>query len=96
MATALARKVATKVFTDDLGFTVVRYHDTDIVKVSENYIELNTGGWFTLTTKRRMNQVSSAYNLGFYVYQLNGSWYAKLDEVRYRFNGRKAVIKRGN
>jgi hypothetical protein len=96
MATALARKVATKVFTDGLGFTVVRYHDTDIVRVSENYIELNTGGWFTSTTKRRMNQVSSEYKLGFYVYQLNGTWYVKLDEVRYGFNGNKAVIKRWN
>ena len=101
MSVTLARKVATSVRREPLGDieelrykTIVRYHDTDIVKFSENYIELNTGGWFTATTKKRMNQAASEYGLDFYVYQLDGTWYVRRGEVRYGFNGNVAVLKR--
>ena len=54
----------------------VYYHDTPVVKKYANgEITLNTGGWLTPTTKRRMNQVSEAYNLGYKVYQKNYNWY---------------------
>ena len=100
MTNALVKKTATSIRVEDLGFTtpmpitIVRYHDTDIVIISEHVITLDTGGWFTPTTKRRMNEASKEFNLGFTVYQLDGLWYVRDGEVRYRFVGNKAVISR--
>ena len=57
--------------------TGVQYHDTIIVEFTYTTIRLNTGGWYTATTKRRMNQVSQEYDLGFHVYQKYGSWWVE-------------------
>jgi len=54
---------------------IVRYHDTDIVRFNQDYVWLNTGGWNTVTTKRRINQVSKRFDLGFRVYQKNHEWF---------------------
>jgi hypothetical protein len=55
--------------------TVVRYHDTDVVKFTDAHITLNSGGWRTATTKLRMNQAASQYGLGFSVSQKDGVWF---------------------
>ena len=55
--------------------TNVIYHNTPVVQFDNKEIILNTGGWYTATTKRRMNQASLSYRLGFAVYQVNHSWY---------------------
>jgi hypothetical protein len=68
-------KTATTVTND--RFLTVRYHETDVVHVTDNKIILNTGGWRTVTTKARMNQTSHMYNLGFYVYQRNHEWFVE-------------------
>ena len=57
------------------SITSVCYHNTEVVKITDNKIILNSGGWLTATTKRRMNQASLSYGLGFSVYQVNFSWY---------------------
>ena len=57
------------------SITSVCYHNTEVVKITDNKIILNSGGWLTATTKRRMNQASLTYGLGFAVYQVNYSWY---------------------
>lgn len=57
------------------GLTVVRYHDTDILRFSDDAIILDSGGWRTATTKLRMNQASSQFGLGIHVYQSKGKWY---------------------
>lgn len=70
----LAKKGNTKV-TRDNG-TVVRLHQTDIVSISASgVIVLNSGGWHTVTTKRRMNEASQEFDLGFSVYAKKGDWY---------------------
>ena len=66
----------TEVFTEN-GVTYVKYHNTRVVAFSENAIILDTGGWFTPTTKTRMNQTSNAFGLGFQVYQKNYEWYVE-------------------
>lgn len=38
-------------------------------------IRLNTGGYFTKTTKKRMNQFAEMFDLPFRVYQQSGQWY---------------------
>ena len=60
---------------NDNSVTMVCYHNTPVVKITDDEIILNSGGWLTATTKRRMNQASLQYNLGFAVYQVNFSWY---------------------
>lgn len=45
---------------------VVTYHDTDVVIIRRNGdIVINTGGWYTKTTTRRINQY--APGVGFFV-----------------------------
>ena len=69
--------------------TAVRYHDTDIVMFNDERITLFTGSWFTPTTKRRMNQASAEYGLGFSVVQEQSQWrvYHHLGKVDRFANG---------
>ena len=64
----------TSVFSDD-GTTKVVLHNTKIVEFSDKSISLNAGGWTTVTTKRRMNQISEMFGLGFSVYQKDFEWF---------------------
>lgn len=54
-----------------------RYTRTDIVIVNEESrtITLNNGGWYTITTKRKMNQILAKY--GYYIFQVDYEWYIK-------------------
>lgn len=71
-------KTATTVTQGPHGLRVT-YHETDVVTVSKTgRITLNTGGWFTNTTKLRMNQAAYVYNLGYRVYQEKRKWYVRL------------------
>ena len=71
-------KVGTKIKIDNEGTINVIYHNTNILQYStDGNVILNTGGWDSSTTKRRMNQASELYDLGFYVYQRNYEWYVK-------------------
>ena len=43
---------------------IVTFHNTAVVQVvNDRYVILNSGGWLTPTTKRRMNQASDVYRL---------------------------------
>ena len=57
----------------------VYYHDTMVVYVSGKYLTLNTGGYYTATTKTRMNQTSNQYNLGYRVFQKNFNWFVDFE-----------------
>ena len=71
---------ATTVARDSEGVLRVTYHATPVVTVYPNgRIDLNTGGWLSLTTKARMNQASSQLSLGFHVWQRNFDWYVDID-----------------
>lgn len=57
----------------DKGYKI-RLHDTDIIEFRDDKIILNTGGYYTNTTKKRMNEfLPSKY----YVYQKDFTWYLK-------------------
>ena len=92
---------ATTIRNED-GYTIVRYHNTDVVKFNQDEIVLNTGGWRTVTTKARMNQASNQYGLGFRVYQRDWEWFVDYDylinSTSYgsckKFEGSTVVIKR--
>lgn len=49
---------------------IVRYHETDIVRVWHDKIVLNTNGWHTHASCRvKLNQVANQFNLPFQVYR---------------------------
>lgn len=67
---------------------VVSYWNTDVVTIQDGYVTLNSGGWLTQTTKKRMNQVSDEYDIGYKVYQKNGEWFVS-------FNGKELPFADG-
>ncbi len=78
--TRIVGKVATTITTDAGGVMRVTYHDTDVVTVYPNgRIDLDNGGWFTPTTKVRMNQASAQFGLGFQVFQKDWDWFVDID-----------------
>jgi hypothetical protein len=87
--------VATKVYTED-GYTKVRYHSTDVVVFNQDEIILNSGGWNTVTTKLRMNQASSEFDLGYHVRQFDYQWYVDTEDSCYRFHDGMRFIRAGS
>jgi len=74
--------------------TVVRYHTTEIVRFSNERIELNTGGWRTATTKTRLNQASVQFGLGYHVHQKNYAWFVTYGGNTHRWNEPIFIIGR--
>lgn len=66
--------VATAIYTDQ-EYTRSIYHNTPVVSFNRDKIILNSGGWMTSTTKKRMNQVAEMFNLKYQVYQKDYNWY---------------------
>ena len=84
--------------TKELGignedYMVVMYWNTDIVKFNNERIILNTGGWSTATTKRRMNQTSEQFNLGYQVYQKNYNWFVEYQGKTIPFNMQRLTLR---
>ena len=57
------------------GYTHVRYRNTCVVSFSPEYIILRTGGWYTATTKNRMNQAAEQFGLSYHVSQTDHTWH---------------------
>ena len=70
---------------------VVRYHNTEVVSLTDNIVTLNNGGYFTNTTKIRMNQASIQWNLGIVVYQTDFCWYVKTSKDIYPFENGMSI-----
>ena len=86
-------KTATTIYLQN-GYNKVQYHSTVVVAFNDNKIVLNNGGWFTNTTKIRMNQTSNQFKLGFNVFQKNFSWFVEFNGKTIPFeNG--MILKRG-
>ena len=84
------------IISKDNNAISVRYHNTDVVKVNKNDITLDNGGFYTATTKRRMNQASIQWELGIVVYQVNWEWYVKTKKDIYPYyNGMVINSKTG-
>ena len=76
-------------WTEDATGGMVIYTKTKIVDWTDERIVLNSDGWQTVTTKRKMNQASHQFGLGFGVYQRDHVWYVDTpqgDTVEY-FDG---------
>lgn len=83
--------VATTVRRLSSGMIVGQYHNTSVAEVLGSNVRLDTGGYFTRTTKVRMNQFANQFCDGaFTVYQKNGDWFVsvKTTGMTHKFEGR--------
>ena len=76
---------------------IVTFHNTAVVQVvNDRYVILNSGGWLTPTTKRRMNQASRQYGLRFHVYQVDYAWYVSIkDDIQPYYDGIVIDVEEG-
>ncbi len=65
---------------DGFGVGSVIYTDTAIVSWDNDAITLRSGGWESVTTKRKMNQASHQFGLGYSVYQRNYTWFVDMPD----------------
>ena len=71
--------------------TFMCYHSTDVARMDilkdSVRITLDTGGYYTKTTKKRMNQFADMFGLHYRVLHIAaGSWYVELPEQVLEFN----------
>lgn len=70
------------------------YH-TPIVTITPKSIILNMGGYKTMTTKRRMNQISEEFRLGYNVVDVKGiGWVVEYGGRDYYFSVGKCAFSR--
>ena len=67
------------------GATVCTLHSTQIVKAHDNYVVLDSGGWQTVTTKRRMNECFREWDLPLSVFQKDFDWFVDTPHGRLEF-----------
>jgi hypothetical protein len=61
------------------GGTVVTYVSTPIVHIHpDRSVTLRSGGYQTVTTKRKMNQAARQFGLGYVVFQCDFEWFVAL------------------
>lgn len=72
----------TKVVLNPYGLSTVKYRDTFIVFWTDESVKLISGGYETVTTKRKMNQASHQFDLGYSVYQTKWEWRVRLPDGR--------------
>lgn len=63
-----------RVIKNKNGDLTIKLYSTDILKIINGKIVLNSGNYRTVTTKNRINQFLP---IGLYVYQKNYQWYIK-------------------
>lgn len=78
------------------GNTVITYHSTAIVEFDADFITLRTGGYETVTTKRKMNQAANQFDLGYSVFQKRGIWFVNYNGSTYEFEGTEMQLSRRN
>lgn len=75
----------------DNGSTVVTYHFTQVVSFNNLFIHLRNGGYYTVTTKRRMNEASVVFGLDYRVWQTNHIWHVYYKGRKYPYRDRMTL-----
>jgi len=94
---------ATSINPSPNGTVSVRYHTTDVFTLQpDGTITLRSGGWRTVTTRRRINQALRYFSIPTVLYQHKFNWYlAPYDQgeripfeegMRVRVNGRGVEV----
>lgn len=70
-------KHCTEVLSTSEGVVVI-YHKTRVALLrTDGTIVLNSGGWRTVTTKKRINQALDTWGSHYGLYQEKGEWYLR-------------------
>jgi len=86
--------VETTTATDRDGALVGYYRGTPVARKAGNVITLQTGGWFSRTTKVRMNQFSHNFtNNAYSVYQRKHQWFVDVNGQTIPFNGNSLTFE---
>ncbi len=80
--------------TTSNGSTKVQYHSTVVAEWTDTTITLRTGGYFSRTTKTRMNQSSAQFDLGYHVRQRAGQWDVEYKGERIPFDANTLELTR--
>ena len=78
------------------GNTCITYHETVIVEFDREHIILRTGGWDTVTTRRKMNQASRQFDLGYGVFRIKGETCLQTDASQCFYVGSPWQIDRAS
>jgi len=83
------RKVAHNTTLVDVADGIgIQYHDTIIVVFRpDGSTELNTGGWFTSTTKARFN------HCGFRTFQCDSQWFLTTEKGTFEWNHNAIIVE---
>lgn len=65
----------TEFYLDNDNMLCVKYHDTVILFFNDFSIEISCGKYPTKTTRKRLNQVSKDFKLGFEVICQQKNWF---------------------
>lgn len=78
-------------------FTIVQLYDTDIVKFDEDNLILNSGGFKTATTKKRINEIigSLGHSEAVTVVQKANEWFIKWSNSHIEPFKDNMIISRG-
>lgn len=53
---------------------VATYYQTDIVKIGNNTVTLDSGGYKTSSTRKNINRILDVYKVPFHVFQHEKEW----------------------
>lgn len=59
--------------------TCYEYYNTVVCEISDNYVTLYTGGYYTRSTKKLMNELLELHDVSWTVKQIKYQWYCILD-----------------
>lgn len=78
-AEPLRSKTGTRVYTEG-GKVKVSYHNTVVGEFdpATGHVVINNGGWFTATTKDRINEILGVAGLQSRVFQKGGAWFVQV------------------
>jgi hypothetical protein len=79
----------------DINEIGIRYHSTYIIKIDPtNIIKLDTKGWWTPTTKDRLNKFLNCRNVG--IYQEKNQWYIRGNNGTFKYDDGIMVTEDGD
>jgi len=78
--------------------SAMTYHSTVVARIEDGKVILNTGGWETPTTKKRMNQFAEMMGLNYTVFQKDFEWFVQVgkdDPIPFDGNTVKFEVRYG-
>ncbi len=71
--------------TKSIVGTIVRHYQTNIFVAREGHVQISSGGMFSATTKRHINDCFRAIGMNASVYQRDYTWYVETNGIEQVF-----------